>query len=62
MEKQATIKNNSEIFAEYHAASYKTLLQDHKPATIPQGWSWSLLKLFLSIRKPLAAFLRLQNQ
>jgi len=46
--------------AEYRTSPYRTLLQDHKPATILQGCSWSPLKLFLSVRKPLASFLRLE--
>jgi len=51
-----------EIFAEYRATPYSTVLQDHTPATILQDPSWLPLEIFSSNRKPLAAFLRLASR
>ena len=48
-----------EIFAEYRATPYRTMLQDHKPATSLQDSSLVASQIFSSTRKPLAAFLRL---
>jgi hypothetical protein len=48
--------------AEYRTTPYRTLLQDHKPATILPNSSELPLKLFSSARKPLATFLRLATR
>lgn len=48
--------------AEYRTTPYNIPLQRHMPTTILQDLSWIPLKLFSLVRKPLASFLRLQNQ
>ncbi len=48
--------------AEYRTTPYKTMLQDHKPGTIQPNSSALPLKLFSSVRKPPAAFLRLATR
>jgi hypothetical protein len=48
-----------EIFAEYCASRYRTMLQHHMSANILQNLSGIPLKLFSFVRKPLAPFLRL---
>jgi len=51
-----------EIFAEYRATRYGTVLQHHMPANVLQNLSEIPPKLFSSVRKPLAAFLRLATR
>ena len=55
-------KLKDEILAEYRAARYTTVLQDHRPATILQNALWLPAEIISSVRKPLASFLRLETR